>query len=141
MELLVATDVAARGLDIPHVSHVINYDMPLGPEDYLHRIGRTGWAGRSGCAITLIEPRERRLLRVIEQHTKVTIQPLRLPTIADVTVRRREGFKETLRETIGQDELEPYTILAEEMASEFSPTDLAAGRREDRAAAKARYRP
>ncbi|HEU4326537.1 MAG TPA: DEAD/DEAH box helicase [Roseiflexaceae bacterium] len=125
-ELLVATDVAARGLDIEHVSHVINYDMPLDPEDYVHRIGRTGRAGRAGNAITLVEPRERRLLRVIERVTRTSIQPLRLPTIADVVARRREAFKETLRETIGQDGLEPFVIMAEELGGEFSPTDLAA---------------
>src|SRR5262249_54354247 len=69
VELLVATDVAARGLDIEHVSHVINYDIPLDPEVYVHRVGRTGRAGRSGCAITLVTPRERRLLRYIERVT------------------------------------------------------------------------
>jgi ATP-dependent RNA helicase DeaD len=126
VELLVATDVAARGLDVEQISHVINYDIPLDPEDYVHRIGRTGRAGRSGSAITLVEPRERRLLRLIERVTGAQIQSLRLPTIADVVARRREAFKETLRETIGQDGLEPYTIMAEELGAEFSPTDLAA---------------
>lgn len=126
VELLVATDVAARGLDVEQVSHVINYDIPLDPEGYVHRIGRTGRAGRTGSAITLVEPRERRLLHLIERVTGAAIQRLRLPTIADVVARRREAFKETLRETIGQDGLEPYTIMAEELGAEFSPTDLAA---------------
>ncbi|HWQ11595.1 MAG TPA: DEAD/DEAH box helicase [Roseiflexaceae bacterium] len=125
-ELLVATDVAARGLDVEHVSHVINYDIPLDPEVYVHRIGRTGRAGRTGSAITLVKPRERGLLRTIERITGAPIQRLRLPTIADVIARRREAFKETLRETVEQGGLEPYTILAEELAEEFSPTDLAA---------------
>ncbi len=125
-ELLVATDVAARGLDVEHVSHVINYDIPLDPEIYVHRIGRTGRAGRAGCAITLVKPRERGLLRTIERVTGAQLQRLRLPTIADVIARRREAFKETLRETIEQGGLEAYTILAEDLAEEFSPTDLAA---------------
>lgn len=126
VEVLVATDVAARGLDIEHVSHVINYDMPLDPEIYVHRIGRTGRAGRTGSAITLVTPRERRLLRSIERATSAPIQRLRLPTIADVIARRRETFKETLRETIEQGGLEPYTIMAEDLGEVYSPTDLAA---------------
>jgi len=126
VELLVATDVAARGLDIEHVSHVINFDIPLDPEIYVHRIGRTGRAGRTGVAVTLVTPRERRLLHLIERVTGAPIQRLRLPTIADVVARRREGFKETLRETLAQGGLESYTILAEELGEEYSPTDLAA---------------
>jgi ATP-dependent RNA helicase DeaD len=126
VEILVATDVAARGLDIEHVSHVINYDIPLDPEIYVHRIGRTGRAGRAGVAITLVTPRERRLLRLIERVTGAQIQRMQLPTIADVVARRREAFKETLRETLAQNGLEPYTILAEELGEEYSPTDLAA---------------
>ena len=126
VELLVATDVAARGLDIEHVSHVINYDIPLDPEVYVHRIGRTARAGRAGCAITLVTPRERRLLRSIERLTGATIQRMRLPTVSDVVARRRESFKETLRETITSGGLEPYLIMAEDLGEEFSPTDLAA---------------
>jgi ATP-dependent RNA helicase DeaD len=126
VELLVATDVAARGLDIEQVSHVINYDMPLDPEIYVHRIGRTGRAGRTGSAITLVTPRERRMLRTIERMTGATVQRLRLPTISDVVARRRESFKETLRETISGGGLEPYMIMAEDLGEEYSPTDLAA---------------
>jgi ATP-dependent RNA helicase DeaD len=126
VELLVATDVAARGLDIEHVSHVINFDIPLDPEIYVHRIGRTGRAGRTGVAVTLVTPRERRLLHLIERVTGAPIQRLRLPTIADVVARRRESFKETLRETLAQGGLESYTILAEELGEEYSPTDIAA---------------
>jgi len=125
-ELMVATDVAARGLDIEHVSHVINYDIPIDPEIYIHRIGRTGRAGRAGCAITLVTPRERRLLNLIERATRAKFQRLPLPTIADVIARRRESFKEALRKTISEGELEPYQIMAEALSEEFSPTDLAA---------------
>jgi ATP-dependent RNA helicase DeaD len=126
VELLVATDVAARGLDVEHVSHVINYDIPLDPEIYVHRIGRTGRAGRTGTAITMVTPRERRLLRIIERTTSAQIQRMRLPTIADVVARRRESFKETLRETIAQGNLEQFVIMAEDLGEEYSPTDLAA---------------
>jgi ATP-dependent RNA helicase DeaD len=126
VELLVATDVAARGLDVEHITHVFNYDIPLDPEVYVHRIGRTGRAGRTGSAITLVKPRERGMLRSIERLTGATIQRLRLPTIADVIARRREAFKETLRETIEAGGLEPYSIMAEDLGEEFSPTDLAA---------------
>ena len=80
VDLLVATDVAARGLDIKHLSHVINYDLPAAPEAYVHRIGRTGRAGRGGTAITLAEPREHRLLRSIEQLTKQKIEVATVPT-------------------------------------------------------------
>ena len=126
VELLVATDVAARGLDIDLVSHVINYDIPLDPEVYVHRIGRTGRAGRTGSAITLVTPRERRQLYTIERMTGAPIQRLRLPTISDVVARRRENFKETLRETISAGGLEAYMVLPEDLGAEFSPNDLAA---------------
>ncbi len=90
VQVLVATDVAARGLDIEHVSHVVNYDVPTDPEAYLHRIGRTGRAGRKGVAITLVEPREQRLLRNIERMLKRPIEIARLPTVADLRARRLE---------------------------------------------------
>ena len=130
VELLVATDVAARGLDIEHISHVINFDIPLDPEAYVHRIGRTGRAGREGVAITLVTPRERRMLRTIESMTGADIKRMRLPTIADVVVRRREAFKDSLRELISDHEtdkgLSQYLILAEELGEEYSPTEVAA---------------
>ncbi|MBP8252907.1 MAG: DEAD/DEAH box helicase [Herpetosiphon sp.] len=130
VELLVATDVASRGLDIDHVSHVINFDIPLDPEAYVHRIGRTGRAGRSGVAITLVTPRERRQLKTIERLTSSPVQRMRLPTIADVVARRREAFKDTLRELIERHNeeggLEQYVIVAEDLAQEYSPTELAA---------------
>jgi ATP-dependent RNA helicase DeaD len=126
VELLVATDVAARGLDIDHVSHVINYDIPIDPEVYVHRIGRTGRAGRTGSAITLVTPRERRLLQTIARATGSTIERLRLPTLADVVARRREAFKQTIRTTIAAGELDYYAALVADLAGEFEPGDLAA---------------
>src|SRR5204863_3600660 len=89
-ELLVATDVAARGLDIDQLTHVVNYDVPSAPESYVHRIGRVGRAGRQGVAITLAEPREHRLLKNIEQLTRQKIAVEKVPTVADLRARRME---------------------------------------------------
>ena len=86
-DLLIATDVAARGLDIQHLSHVINFDVPTEAESYVHRIGRVGRAGREGVAITLAEPREHRQLRNIEQRTRQKIEIAKVPTVADLRAR------------------------------------------------------
>ena len=99
-DLLVATDVAARGLDIEHVSHVVNYDVPSAPEAYVHRIGRTGRVGRKGVAITLAEPREHRLLRNIEAFTKQRIEIASVPTVADLRSRRLDVMRASLRERL-----------------------------------------
>ena len=80
-DILVATDVAARGLDVERITHVVNFDVPYDTESYVHRIGRTGRAGRSGEAILFIAPRERNLLRLIERATRQTIEPLSLPSV------------------------------------------------------------
>jgi ATP-dependent RNA helicase DeaD len=125
-ELLVATDVAARGLDIPDVTHVVNYDVPNDPEAYVHRIGRTGRAGRTGLAITLITPRERRMLQIIERSSRSRIQRQKLPTLADVAARRREAFRDALREVLEQGDLDPYLLMVEEMSEEHDVVDLAA---------------
>jgi ATP-dependent RNA helicase DeaD len=127
VNLLVATDVAARGLDIPDVTHVFNYDIPDDSDAYVHRIGRTGRMGRKGEAITLVTPREMRLLRVIEKDIRKKLKPLRLPTPEDVAARRREAFLESLRAILKSGAGEPYGLLAEELAEEFSPMEIAAG--------------
>ena len=101
----IATDVAARGLDIEHLSHVVNYDVPASPEAYVHRIGRTGRAGREGTAITLAEPREQRLLRSIESFTKQKIEIATVPTVADLRARRLELTRASLRERLLAGEL------------------------------------
>ena len=127
VEILVATDVAARGLDIEDVSHVINYDVPYDPESYVHRIGRTGRAGRSGEAVTLVTPRDRRMLRIIERVIGKRITPMRLPTVADVAARRREAYKESIRELLeGGPSLDPYLMMVEDLAEEFDPCEIAA---------------
>jgi ATP-dependent RNA helicase DeaD len=107
-ELLVATDVAARGLDIPHVSHVINYDLPSSAEVYVHRIGRTGRAGREGAAITILDPREQRLLRSIEQHTKAKVVVAPVPSAADLLAKRLERTRRAIQETIRDGELDTF---------------------------------
>jgi ATP-dependent RNA helicase DeaD len=101
-DLLIATDVAARGLDIEHVTHVINYDVPYDAEQYIHRIGRTGRAGRSGDAITLVYPRERRQLGNIERLIGSKIEPARIPTIDDIAAQRKKAFVEAIREALNE---------------------------------------
>ncbi len=125
LDVLVATDVAARGLDIDHVSHVVNYDVPSDPDAYVHRIGRTGRAGREGVAITLVEPREHRLLRNIESATKSKLQIARLPSVADLRERRLELLRANLRdalETGGHDRLRG---VVEPLSEEFDLVDIA----------------
>ena len=117
-DLLIATDVAARGLDIDQVTHVINYDIPWDVESYIHRIGRTGRAGRAGEAITLISPRERHQLRFIEHAINAPIRPARVPTAADIATRRREMFKSNLRQTLESGNYDGYLMTVDELASE-----------------------
>ncbi len=126
VELLIATDVAARGLDIEKLSHVVNYDVPNAPEAYVHRIGRTGRAGREGVAITLAEPREHRLLRNIEKLTGQRIEVATVPTVADLRARRLELVRASLREALVAGELDSYRTVVESLASEFDLVDVAA---------------
>lgn len=125
-DLLIATDVAARGLDIEHVSHVVNYDIPESPDVYVHRIGRTGRAGRKGTAITLVQPREHRLLKAIEKVVKQKIEPARIPTIADVRARRIEMLTAALRETLTENAFDSYRVAVQSLAEEFDALDIAA---------------
>jgi ATP-dependent RNA helicase DeaD len=125
-QLLVATDVAARGLDIPDVSHVINYDLPEDADAYVHRIGRTGRAGRSGEALTLVTPRERRQLMLIERLIHRRLQQLRLPTDADLAARRRAAFREELLAILDGGQLDPYLGMVEDLAETRDPAELAA---------------
>ena len=127
-DLLIATDVAARGLDVEHVSHVVNYDVPSAPDAYVHRIGRTGRAGREGVAITLCEPRERRLLRNIESVTKQKIEISTVPTVADLRARRLELTRGSLEEALleGEESLETYRVVVNALAAEYDVVDIAA---------------
>jgi ATP-dependent RNA helicase DeaD len=126
VDLLVATDVAARGLDIEHLSHVVNYDVPSAAEAYVHRIGRTGRAGRAGTAITLAEPREHRLLRSIEAFTKQKIEVQTVPTVADLRARRLDLTSASLRERILAGDLDDVRVVVETLAQEFDIVDVAA---------------
>jgi len=125
-DLLVATDVAARGLDVEHVSHVVNYDVPSAAEAYVHRIGRTGRAGRTGTAITLAEPREQRMLRNIERVTGQAIETAPVPTVADLRTRRLEVAQAALRAVIEAGELDEYRGVVAALAEEFDVMDIAA---------------
>lgn len=125
-DVLVATDVAARGLDIEQITHVVNFDVPESPETYVHRIGRTGRAGREGVAITFAEPREHRLLRTIEQRTRQKIQVAQLPTVVDIRARQLELTRAALREAILAGELESYRVVVEALSGEFDVMDVAA---------------
>jgi len=125
-DLLIATDVAARGLDIQHVSHVINYDLPADAESYVHRIGRTGRAGREGTAITLAEPREHRLLRSIEQVTKQKIEVAPVPTVSDLRARRLELTSAALRQRLTGGDFDDVRVVVESLSDEFDVMDIAA---------------
>jgi ATP-dependent RNA helicase DeaD len=125
-DLLIATDVAARGLDVKHVSHVVNFDVPADAESYVHRIGRTGRAGREGVAITLAEPREHRLLRNIERMTSQRIEIAQVPTVDDLRAHRLQLVRTTLRETIMDGGLDKFRGIVESLAGEFDVMDIAA---------------
>ena len=124
-ELLVATDVAARGLDIDLLTHVVNFDVPSAPDSYIHRIGRVGRAGREGVAITLAEPREHRLLQNIERITKQRIAIEKVPTVADLHARRMEITRATLRESIIGGDLDRYRAIVESLSDEFDIVEIA----------------
>jgi ATP-dependent RNA helicase DeaD len=102
LDILVATDVAARGLDVDRISHVVNFDIPVDTESYVHRIGRTGRAGRSGSAISFVTPRERRLLTAIEKATRQPLTEMRLPSVDDVNVTRLARFDDAITAALGQ---------------------------------------
>ncbi len=120
IDILIATDVAARGLDIDRVSHVVNYDIPYDAEAYIHRIGRTGRAGRSGEAILFVEPREKRLLFAIERAAKQRIQRMQLPSAEVVNDKRIARFKQRITETLAAGELDLFRRLIEQYQQEHN---------------------
>lgn len=117
LTVLVATDVAARGLDVEHISHVINYDIPNDVEAYVHRIGRTGRAGRSGVAVLFATPRERRMLKEIERYTGQRMSPRKMPTRADMAARTVAVFKESIKGALSEPDMDLYLTLVEEIAA------------------------
>ncbi|MHB8157292.1 MAG: DEAD/DEAH box helicase [Desulfocucumaceae bacterium] len=126
LEVLVATDVAARGLDIENVSHVINYDLPQDVEFYVHRIGRTGRAGKAGTAVTLVTPREYSQIKLIERLTKTRIRREMLPEPADIAERQKEGLKERLRLIVEEGKLGYYRTMINPLLDDYDPVDIAA---------------
>jgi ATP-dependent RNA helicase DeaD len=124
-DLLVATDVAARGLDIDTLTHVVNFDVPSAAEAYVHRIGRVGRAGRQGTAITLAQPREHRMLKTIERLTKQPIQIETVPTVADLKARRLELTRAALHESLLEDDLEQFRVVLDTLSDEFDPLNVA----------------
>jgi ATP-dependent RNA helicase DeaD len=124
-DLLVATDVAARGLDIEQLTHVVNYDVPSAPESYVHRIGRVGRAGREGVAITLAEPREHRMLKTIERVAGAPIAVQTVPTVADLRNRRLQLTQAALRESLLTDDLDKFRVVVETLTDEFDLMEVA----------------
>ncbi|NCT68274.1 MAG: DEAD/DEAH box helicase [Rhodanobacteraceae bacterium] len=120
LDILVATDVAARGLDVERISHVLNYDIPTDTEAYVHRIGRTGRAGRSGEAILFVAPREKRLLQAIERATRQPIEEMRLPTVDAVNDQRIAKFKQRIGDTLARGELGVFRELIEQYEQEYN---------------------
>ncbi|GAA6138832.1 DEAD/DEAH box helicase [Arenicella sp. 4NH20-0111] len=118
LDILVATDVVARGLDVERISHVINYDVPHDTESYIHRIGRTGRAGRSGNAILFVAPREKRMLFSIERATKQPIEPMDLPSVDDINQNRVARFKAKILQTIESENLDAFSQVITELQSE-----------------------
>jgi ATP-dependent RNA helicase DeaD len=126
IELVVATDVAARGIDIGHLSHVVNFDVPTSSDAYVHRIGRAGRAGRSGVAITLLEPKEQRHLRSIEHAIKRRIPIEGVPTIHDVRARRMERTSASIREALESGEFTQFRVIVEALGKDYDVIDVAA---------------
>lgn len=126
VDIVIATDVAARGLDVENISHVINYDMPSDVEYYVHRIGRTGRAGRTGVALTLATQRELRMVTIIERYLKIRIERARVPTEADVAANRAAMLAQTLQTALAGDIQRPYLDIVAQLADDYSLEQVAA---------------
>nr|WP_202409805.1 MULTISPECIES: DEAD/DEAH box helicase [Halobacillus] len=126
IEILVATDVAARGLDISEVSHVYNFDIPQDPESYVHRIGRTGRAGRKGESVSFVTPREKDQLNLIEKITKKKVERLKVPSSEEAARGQQKVAVEKIAETVNNNDLNNYKNAAEELLERYEPSDLIA---------------
>ncbi|MDN5790296.1 MAG: DEAD/DEAH box helicase [Micrococcales bacterium] len=124
LDILVATDVAARGLDVERVSHVVNYDIPTDTQSYVHRIGRTGRAGRSGDAISFVTPRERHLLRAIEKATRTSLTQMQLPTVDDVNATRLSRFDDAITEALASDRVDFFRDVVAHYVSEYDVPEV-----------------
>ncbi|MES0372174.1 MAG: DEAD/DEAH box helicase [Mariprofundaceae bacterium] len=120
LDIVVATDVAARGLDVERISHVINYDVPHDTESYVHRIGRTGRAGRTGDAILFVAPREQRMLSSIERATRQKIEKLEMPTTEDINDKRIAGFKQRITDTLAEESMDMFSQIVEQYTQEHN---------------------
>lgn len=126
IELLVATDVAARGIDVSNVTHVINFDIPQDPESYVHRIGRTGRAGRKGLALTLVTPREMKLLRSIERETKSPMMSKEIPTIEEVFERQQAQWRRQVEEIIDENtDMDVFAKMLQDLKAEYDIESIA----------------
>ena len=126
VRMIVATDIAARGLDVDHLSHVINYDLPDSVENYVHRIGRTGRAGRTGTAISIIEPFDRRKLRLIERHVRQNLVIRSLPTRSQIEARQLEKLQQQVREALVGERMASFLPLVAQLAEEYEVHAIAA---------------
>ncbi|HET9500418.1 MAG TPA: DEAD/DEAH box helicase [Marmoricola sp.] len=128
LDVLVATDVAARGIDVERITHVINHDIPTDTESYVHRIGRTGRAGRSGTAISFVTPRETHLLRAIEKANRTKLEAMALPTVEDVNATRVARFTEAISQALGDEQVGTFRdlVLAYERDNDVPAADIAA---------------
>ncbi|MDO5735977.1 MAG: DEAD/DEAH box helicase [Propionibacteriaceae bacterium] len=124
LDILVATDVAARGLDVERISHVVNYDIPTDTESYTHRIGRTGRAGRSGDAISFVTPRERHLLRAIEKANKNTLTQMQLPTVDDVNATRLSRFDDAITEALASEKVDFLRDVVAHYVGEYNVPEV-----------------
>ncbi|MBR8830897.1 MAG: RNA helicase CrhR [Chroococcopsis gigantea SAG 12.99] len=126
IKLVVATDIAARGLDVENLSHVINYDLPDNAETYIHRIGRTGRAGKTGSAISLVEPIDRRLLRQIEYRLRQRIEPSQIPSRAEVEAKRLTKLQNHIKETLAGERMASFLPLVRDLSEEYDASAIAA---------------
>jgi ATP-dependent RNA helicase DeaD len=124
LDILIATDVAARGLDVDRITHIVNYDIPYDTESYIHRIGRTGRAGRTGDAILFVAPRERKLLGNIEKATKQKVEEMGLPSTEIINNKRISRFKQNITDTLAAEELGFFTQLIEQYQQEHNVSSL-----------------
>jgi len=123
---VVATDIAARGLDVDHLTHVINYDLPDQAESYIHRIGRTGRAGKTGTAIAIIQPADRRKLRLIERTVRQTLEVSRIPNRSQIEARRLEKLQDQLREALAGERMASFLPVVRDLSEEYDPQAIAA---------------
>jgi ATP-dependent RNA helicase DeaD len=126
IKLAVATDIAARGLDVENMTHVINYDLPDNTETYIHRIGRTGRAGNTGIAISLVEPIDRRMLKQIEYRLKQRLEPTQIPTRSEVEAKRLDKLQSQIKETLAGERMASFLPLVRDLSDQYDPLAIAA---------------